>query len=179
MQSQLYPSLLYDIISLKEGIMNKKVKSSFITFFSVIVIILLWGFNINSFITGPVNINNYKDRQILNEMLDKYLYLEGNLLYRYSNEEVSYVAKVNIEGDDYLVWYDVNSSVLYKDLLTSLKNEEMLKLAYTEYPLEKPTIILGYCKHQPVYVIYDKNVEIRYSYLTKELLSIYYKEVQL
>ena len=98
MQSQLYPSLLYDIISLKEGIMNKKVKSSFITFFSVIVIILLWGFNINSFITGPVNINNYKDRQILNEMLDKYLYLEGNLLYRYSNEEVSYVAKVNKIG---------------------------------------------------------------------------------
>ena len=159
--------------------MRQRIRSSIWTLTLISFLIFLVIFNINSFISGPLNVQNYQDRQILNLMLDKYLYLKGEIVSRYSYEEVYYVAKVEIEAADYLVWYDLNSSVIYKALYETYDEATILHQAQNQHVLEDPKIVLGIYKNEPIYLVYDQHIELRYSYLTKELLSIYYKEVRL
>ncbi len=159
--------------------MRQSFKFPWLNLFCISLVIFLIIFNLNSFITGPTNIYAAQDREVLNNMLDKNMFIYGELIARYSYDQVYYVAKIAVELADELVWFDVNGSILFTTTWDSYQPTAVLALANASFNLSEARVSLGMYRQRPVYIISSPTLELRYDYVSKKLLSSYQKAVSL
>lgn len=142
-----------------------------VTTLLVLSLILLVVFNIGYFIGGPIVLDKVTDQNIMQNMSRKNSKSNCELISRFADDDIYYVAKCN---DDY-IFYNDDATVLAVRAVNTLNITTATEMYEAFYDLSDAEIKLGYYDEHPIYVFSNEKLELLINIDNLEVLRYYQK----
>jgi len=128
-------------------------------------------FNVGYFLGGPMVLAKITDQNIMNNMEKSNNRSNCELISRFADEDIYYVAKCD---NDY-IFYNDDAIVLAIRAVSNLNITATTEMYEAFYDLKDAEIKLGYYDEHPVYVFSNKKLELLINIDNLEVLRYYQK----
>ena len=154
---------------------QKLVRSLLISGGLLLILILIIAVNNMILIQGPYFKQLSDDQRIHRQLMQQLRSTDGELLGRYALNEVTYISRVSLYGENWIYWYDAEGNVRAVLRRSQIDEQAALEAARQCCSYAGNEISYGWINDRPALVLEDSRQEILLDAESLELLLRYEK----